>query len=289
MNKLYLLLRYAIPEERFEDAYTALSDTPHIGIIESYDELSIYFLHACTEDFQAAMITHVHNQFMRFNIPAVLQESAIIQEENWHQQWEDSIDPVWVNERIVITPSWKYNTVSHADIPLIIDPQMSFGTGHHETTRMMVQLLELSVQHGDFWIDVGTGTGVLAILAWKLGAARLYALDNDTWSIHNAVENFARNGIPLEHNTAIHIEQNNINTTELPSCHGIAANLHCNLIMHNIAKFYNALREYSGTLVVSGLLRYDAQTVLDVAKQCGFILQKCIDDGEWIAMQWSAR
>ncbi len=286
MTKLYLSLEYALPEERFEDAYTALADVQHLGIAEAHDEITICLLHDGSDDFQKRSETHIQSLFTKFNVPAILEKSLLIKEENWNKEWEDSIDPVWVNERIVITPSWKQETVS-APLKIVINPQMSFGTGHHETTRMVAALLEQSVRPSDFWVDAGTGTGLLAILALRLGAKRVYAFDNDEWSVMNTGENFTHNNItPTLLN--IVIEQNDINTMNFPVCNGITANLHRNLLLQNMGKFAAALREAQGILIVSGLLKYDKENVISAALDCGFSHTQTLSEGEWIAIKFTA-
>lgn len=286
MTKLYLSLRYEVPEERFEDAYTALSDVEHLGIAEALDELTICLLHDGSSDFAINQENRMEQLFAQFHVPAVLLSSELIKEENWNKEWEDSIEPVHVNERIVITPSWKAETV-HAPLSLIINPQMSFGTGHHETTRMVASLLESSVQTNDYWIDAGTGTGVLAILALKLGAKEVFAFDNDEWSVMNTRENFERNSVTANNKYTYTISQEDINTVSLSDCNGITANLHKNLLLNNMRKFAQALHKRSGTLIVSGLLRYDKETVIASASQVGFQHLETSQDGEWIAIKFT--
>lgn len=285
MTKLYLSLRYEVPEERFEDAYTALSDVEHLGIAEAHDELMICLLHDGSTSFQAKEEERLQTLFEQFHVPATLLESQTIREENWNKEWEDSIEPVWVNERIIITPSWKAETVT-APTKLIINPQMSFGTGHHETTRMVAALLETSVKHDEYWIDAGTGTGVLAILALTLGAKKVFAFDNDEWAVMNTRENFERNNITSNSHTYL-ISQEDINTVTLSPCNGITANLHRNLLINNLKKFFQVLHQHNGTLIISGILRYDIDTVITAAQQEGFHHKETRQEGEWIAIKFT--
>jgi ribosomal protein L11 methyltransferase len=288
MTKLYLSLRYVLPEEHFENAYTALAHVQHLGIAEAHDEITICLLHDGSADFQTHEEERLQSLFAQFNVPVKFIESLIIKEENWNKEWEESIEPVRVNERIVITPSWKEDTVS-APLKIVINPQMSFGTGHHETTRMVANLLESSVTQGDFWVDAGTGTGVLAILALRCGASRVYAFDNDEWSVLNTQENVERNGISVHsgEDPSIVIEQNDINTMNFPSCNGITANLHKNLLLNNMDKFFQALKDTKGILIVSGLLKYDSENVITCAKMNGFSHILTSNEGEWIAIKFT--
>ncbi len=118
-----------------------------------------------------------------------------IAEENWNLSWEKSITPVEIGNNFVVKPSWQTVPKSAGKIVIEIDPKMSFGTGHHETTRLCLRLLEQYVKKGDRVLDVGTGTGLLAIASLKLGAQSAVGIDVDDWSIENALENVKANGV----------------------------------------------------------------------------------------------
>jgi ribosomal protein L11 methyltransferase len=281
----YLSLCYGIPEEHYEQAYAALSNVERLGITEGDDEITICILHTGEEGFQNATERHIMQLFQQFTVQAEHYGTETIVEENWNKVWEDSIEPVWVNERIVITPSWKQDTVS-APIVVVINPQMSFGTGHHETTRMTANLLEQCVQAGSTWIDAGTGTGILAILAIKCGATTVIAFDNDEWSVLNTSENFELNFISLNKN--ISVFQSDVNNIVLQQCNGLTANLHKNLLSANLPRFHNALAVAHGDLLISGLLKYDHDTIVRRATECGFTHQRTSTDGEWIALHFTA-
>jgi ribosomal protein L11 methyltransferase len=122
-------------------------------------------------------------------------ELETFDQQNWNQEWEDSIQPLRVSERFLITPSW-HPVVEHDDVTvLIIDPKMSFGTGYHATTRLMLRLMERTLRDRDRVLDVGTGTGVLAIAAVLCGAREADGVDTDEWSYDNALENAQRNDV----------------------------------------------------------------------------------------------
>ena len=116
-------------------------------------------------------------------------------EENWNERWEQTITPIEIGKRLVIKPSWsEYNNTQNR-IVIQIDPKMSFGTGYHETTRLTLQLLEKHLKSDITMLDVGTGTGILAIAAVKLGASSATGVDIDEWSIENAKENVVNNSV----------------------------------------------------------------------------------------------
>lgn len=116
----------------------------------------------------------------------------IIKKENWNQQWESSIEPVIVHDFAAIRPSF-HKSIKICKHELIITPKMSFGTGHHATTFLMIEMMEKIYFQNKTVLDFGTGTGVLAILAEKCGASKVIAIDNDEWSINNASENLEAN------------------------------------------------------------------------------------------------
>jgi ribosomal protein L11 methyltransferase len=288
--KQFIGFTYTLEEERFEDAAAAVSllvDTSTIGITEGIDELTIWFVAHPKQDTSISirhLQTQLESAFAQFNIHAKCRYTQVTQEENWNAAWEASIEPVRVSERITITPSWKAETVE-SPIKVVINPQMSFGTGHHETTRLMGALLEETVKPNDVWVDAGTGTGVLAIIALRCGAGRVIAFDHDEWAVQNSLENLQLNKILTDNFAIFH---SNIYTYTFPQCHGITANIHKNLVCDNLLVFHRALHQHSGTLLVSGLLRYDEAEVRQYAAQAGFRYHQTRQEGEWIALHFQA-
>ena len=119
-------------------------------------------------------------------------KETLIPEANWNQVWESNFDPVIVDDFVAIRADF-HEPVKGVSLEIIITPKMSFGTGHHATTYMMIEQMRELDFTGKSVFDFGTGTGVLAILAEKLGANKVIAVDNDEWSIENAEENFEKN------------------------------------------------------------------------------------------------
>lgn len=189
--KTYYQLHIGVREEDYDLAYGILSDYPILGVVEGYDQLTITFGPGSDiADLQRNILAACASA----DIDVTNASTETVQEQNWNEAWEQMIEPVMVSDRIAIVPEWKKDEVA-SEIRIIVNPKMSFGTGHHATTRLMLRFLENNVRPGAFWIDVGTGTGVLAIAAIKLGAHSVDALDNDEWSLENAPENFRLNGV----------------------------------------------------------------------------------------------
>src|SRR5512143_259052 len=127
--------------------------------------------------------------------PSPLIRIRLLENRNWNEEWEKSIRPIRVTDRIVIRPSWQPFIPLHGDLVLTIDPKMSFGTGYRATTRLVLRLMENAVRPGSTMLDVGTGTGVLAIAGVMLGCESAVACDIDEWSYENARENAGVNGV----------------------------------------------------------------------------------------------
>jgi ribosomal protein L11 methyltransferase len=278
--KLYTNLTLAIPEEEYEMAYAALMDFPFVGIEEKMDEMVVCFL---KEDWTDEKRVELLELFKNYNVNGEIISEDEVVEENWNEQWEKTIEPIVINERIVITPEWRQHDVSHP-IKLIINPKMSFGTGYHPTTRMVCKLIEPLVKPNSLWIDAGTGTGILAILAAKLGANNILAFDNDMWSVENSIENVEMNGVAEK----IDVQQADVFTIELPEVHGIAANLYRNLLIPSFKKFYNSLLKNNGDLVVSGVLKYDVDEIIEAALKDGFTHVHTEREDEWAAIHFKA-
>lgn len=107
---------------------------------------------------------------------------------DWNRRWADSVKPLWIGTRIVVRPSWEPVPVRSDQIEIVLDPKQAFGTGHHATTRMLLERLEEIVRGGESVLDVGTGSGLLAMVALRLGAARAVGIDNDPVAIECAQE-----------------------------------------------------------------------------------------------------
>lgn len=270
----------SIPEEYFEMAIATLMDFSVLGIREDFDSLVITFDNSIVNDkLLENLLEALRSIYPGTNI--VSQE--LISTKNWNEEWEKNVPLIKVSDRIEIMPEWKKNE-SSAVIPIIINPKMSFGTGQHETTRLIARLLEKYCKPHQKWIDAGTGTGILAILAVKLGAQSVFAFDNNEWAIENARENIILNKVE----NAIQIIEADIEAIELPFADGIAANLYANLVIYGFEKFQKSLAPNNGTLLISGILRYQEQEIINEAQKKGFEPMEVIYEEEWLAAAFKA-
>ncbi len=116
-------------------------------------------------------------------------EEHQIEQKNWNKEWEKGINVIHVSDKIVIKPTFKKYKAQPGEIVITIDPKMSFGTGEHQTTKLVLNELEKEIKGGEKVLDVGSGTAILSIAALKLGAEQAIAIDNDEWCYDNAWEN----------------------------------------------------------------------------------------------------
>lgn len=198
---------------------------------------------------------------------------------NWNAEWEKTIQPIHVTPRIVITPSWHVYTPAQGELVLTIDPKMSFGTGYHESTRLILGLVEHAIRAGMTVLDVGTGTGVLAIAAIRLGAAHAVACDIDEWSYDNAIENATLNGVA----DRITILQGDITVTPDRSHDLVIANIQRNVLIPMLPAMRSRLAP-GGTLLLAGLLNTDREEMTAALRAQGFTLLQERAENEWIAL-----
>ncbi len=270
----------SIPEEYFELAIATLMDFSILGIREDYDALIITFDNSIVND---ELLNNLLDALRSIYPETKIVSQELISPKNWNEEWEKNVPLIKISDRIEIMPEWK-KSESSAEIPIIINPKMSFGTGQHETTRLIARLLEKYCEPNQKWIDVGTGTGVLAILAIKLGSQSVFAFDNNEWAIENARENIILNKVE----DSILLQEADIEEIELPPANGITANLFANLVIYGLEKFRKSLLENKGILLISGILRYQEEEIINEAKKKGFEPLEVIYEEEWLAAAFRA-
>jgi ribosomal protein L11 methyltransferase len=276
----YINVYVLIPDELHDLALGFLSGYKFTGIVENFDELVITFHEKdWNEETRCIML----DALSKLNPSVCIEREEEIEDRNWNEEWERNVTVIKVSDNVGIAPQWRFDELD-TKFKIIINPKMSFGTGDHATTRLVCLELEKYVKPGDVWCDIGTGTGVLAILAVMLGAEKVYAIDNNSWSIDNARENFILNDVSLK----IELSARDVQDYDIPEVNGIMANLYSHLILPSFQKFYNALKPKSGILIVSGILKYHGEEIIEAGKKCGFALLDSIIEDEWIAITFKA-
>jgi ribosomal protein L11 methyltransferase len=222
------------------------------------------------------LVRRVHSP-SRSSLPLVA--VTRIEDVDWNAEWEKTIRPLRVGRRIVIAPTWNPHTPQPGDLVLTIDPKMSFGTGYHETTRLILRLLENSVNTGDTVLDIGTGTGVLAIAALKLGASSAIGVDIDEWSELNARENAQVNGVAGQ----LTIIRGTLTDVPAGQYDLVVANIQRTVLVPLMKEMAARLRS-AAHLLLSGLLLGDEEEVTAAAHAAGLTIVSRETENEWIAL-----
>lgn len=225
-------------------------------------------------DFEETKIAEIIGRYQE--ITSIVSSWRSLERKNWNEEWEKSYDPIEVNNQVRVratfhepNPDFRYD--------LLIQPKMSFGTGHHETTWLVMNE-QLSLPHEGLSImDVGCGTGILAILAHKLGATGILGFDIDEWAVENTLENFAMNGLPEE----ARVFQGTIDGVDSELMFGgILANINRNILLAEIPK-YNAHLKPGGWLVTSGFYETDQADIERCAEENGLKKVRSNTRNQW--------
>jgi len=206
-------------------------------------------------------------------------DESNVEEENWNEEWEKKINVIKVTDKIIIKPTFRKYEPKKDQLVITIDPKMSFGTGEHETTRLVLQLLDKHIDSVKTVLDVGSGTGILGIAASLLGAEHVVGIDNDEWCIENGNENLELNGVQSKVEIRLaEIKDVNDNPFDL-----IVANINKHILL-DIAESIYTLTKQSGKIILSGLLYSDRDDIVKLYTSFGLLLLEEKQLGEWIAL-----
>lgn len=202
-----------------------------------------------------------------------------IEDQNWNAAWESNFDPVWVDDLLVIkAPFHKVDAGGRMEI--LIQPKMSFGTGHHQTTWLISKRLFSLNLKGKRMLDMGTGTGVLAILAEKLGADSVFAPDIDQWSYENALENVEMNAC-----NQIEVALGGAELIPGKTFDIILANINRNVLFEQFSVYSESLIS-EGKLLISGFFETDRDDLVRKAGEYGFIFEEIFTKEGWALLEF---
>ncbi|HAI77066.1 MAG TPA: 50S ribosomal protein L11 methyltransferase [Microscillaceae bacterium] len=214
--------------------------------------------------------------------PAVSYTTTLLKAQNWNEVWEKNFEPIVVADRCIVRSS-HHQAPKPYTYEIVINPKMSFGTGHHATTALMMEfLLDLPHQQKEV-LDVGSGTGILAILSAKLGAAVVDALDTETWAIENARENFALNQVAFRR-----LAQGSLQLLDWEGAYDLVlANINRNVLLAEMSAYAELIKPTGGHLLLSGFYMEDAAMIRTEAEKNGLTYVADKEKDRWVSMLFS--
>lgn len=263
------------PEEYSEILSAFLWELSPAGIEEVESGLCMFFETeaAPSKDEVFEYLQNLENDSL---IPGFELLSENYENKNWNEEWEKNITVIHVSDEIVIKPTFKEYTPQPGQVVLHIDPKMSFGTGEHETTRMMLRAIRKHCKPGDHVLDAGAGSAILAIAAVIFGAKSAIAFDNDDWCYDNGIENCALNGV----GDKVEIRTCEMKDIQETSFNMILANIQKNILIPLAGDFFNKLTS-RGILLLSGILESDVDELKEIYTGAGFTYLESASEKEW--------
>lgn len=228
-------------------------------------------------EFDSSILSEIVEQY---NETAAFQfATKDVDKQNWNEEWEKHYNPIVVEEKCIVKAPFHKDAPTYP-IELLITPKMSFGTGHHETTHLMLaEMLSMEWQNKSV-MDAGTGTGVLAILAKKLGASKVFAFDIDTWCVENTEENAEANNVLIE------VIKASIEGVEVNHEYDmVLANINKNVLLDQMAHYSSALK-LGGYLFLSGFYQEDVDDIKEVAHQEGLVFDHSRERNNWAMVRF---
>lgn len=265
----------AEPREQGSDVLIAqLSELEYESFIETETGFLAYIKEENFDENRLNLVFSLYADFFKISFTY-----KIIKQQNWNKEWESNFQPIDVSGKCYIRapfheakPGYKYDVV--------IEPKMSFGTGHHNTTQLMIRkLMKLNVK-GKSFLDMGCGTGVLAIVAAMKGAEPIMAIDIDDWSYENTIENLEKNNI-----NNVLVNKGNAQILEGKIFYTILANINKNVLLADIPVYFKSL-EKGGNLVLSGFFETDILDLTTKAEESGLKFEDKEVSDQWTMLHF---
>lgn len=203
----------------------------------------------------------------------VVSSVKVIPRKNWNDEWEKNFEPILVDDAVYIYAPF-HPAKPEIKHQILIEPKMSFGTGHHQTTHLMVQFTLKQNMQNKRVLDMGCGTGILAILAKQMGAKNVVAIDIDDWSVENSIENAHRNNVEME------TRLGGAEMLKAEEFDVILANINLNILMADMRAYAHVLAP-AGTIIFSGFYKRDLETLANEAFKNGLLYVEHMQREDW--------
>jgi len=262
------------PESAKEILIAELNEIGFEGFVEEKDNLMAYIPLSNYDEsiLKSLPVFSTEDISIMFNY-------KIIKEKNWNEEWESNFQPVLIAGKCYVRAPF-HKPLKDVDYDIIIEPKMSFGTAHHETTSLMIEtLLNMDLKDKTV-LDMGCGTGILAILSEKLGANKITAIDNDEWAFNNTLENIERNKtlkIEALLGDAILLKNKTFDI--------IIANINRNILLNDMEHYVDSLNK-KGVLLLSGFFDHDLTPIREKAESFGLTHKEHIIKNSWLAAKF---
>ncbi len=212
-------------------------------------------------------------------------EYKVVVDQNWMEAWKANYKPLKIGRNLIVLPAWVDPALAEGRIPIIISPDMAFGTGTHPSTQLcMLALEKYGVKEMDV-IDIGTGSGILSIEAAKLGANRILGVDNDPVSIPSAINNASLNGVGDRIGFEVGTHTDVLNRKDgLNQAPRVIANILSPILANMLSSGLVDLVSPTGLLILGGVLEHQAQDLADLARSLGLTLRETLHQEDWVVL-----
>jgi ribosomal protein L11 methyltransferase len=274
--KNWFRVAFVVPPSLVEVASSTLFDWSCVGLQEEEVAGGTCLIAYFEDQSRLSQVVMASEKLVaRLNLASEVQ-AAPVPDEDWTTSWRSYFKPVLATPRILICPPWSMEPAPPSGIVIAIDPKMAFGTGHHETTRLALCGLEMSVVGGERVLDVGTGSGILSIAALKLGAESIFAFDTDPPAVGNTKENLALNGI----SGGVEVVEGSFSLVS-GEFDLVVANIISSILIPMLPEVTEHTKK-GGRAVLGGILARERDAFCQAVTAAGFVIDNVLEEGEWI-------
>ncbi|HSP11988.1 MAG TPA: 50S ribosomal protein L11 methyltransferase [Salegentibacter sp.] len=244
------------------------------SFVEEEDGVTAYIP---VEEYEDDLLAQVH--ILQSDEVEISYSKEEIEKVNWNEEWEKNFTPIVVDDRCSIRAT--FHPAAETEYEIVIDPKMSFGTGHHATTHLMIQHILKNDFTNKNVLDMGCGTGILAILASMKGAHIVDAFDIDNWCYQNSLENVERNNCDN-----VSVEEGGAELLEGRKYHIILANINRNILLRDLPVYVASLED-KGDLYLSGFYEEDISAIRKACEELGLKYVEHFERNNWVAVKFS--